>query len=98
MTIFFSFLRCGLPAADVIFAISLGMIKRIIMEHTAYVQTKHTMKLLMKLNTPANTNQPDAILLFLRVFQLVDVVDDELDGSRPDDKIQSSRFPTDGAN
>jgi hypothetical protein len=26
------------------------------------------------------------------------VVDDELDGSRPDNRIQSSRFPTDGAN
>ena len=36
-------------------------------------------------------------LLFLD-FDLADDVDDEFDGSRPDDKIQSSRFPTDGAN
>jgi hypothetical protein len=32
------------------------------------------------------------------VYDELKVVDDELDGSRPDDKIQSSQIPTDGAN
>jgi hypothetical protein len=34
----------------------------------------------------------------LEIFRSSDIFDDGLDGSRPDHKIQSSLFPTDGAN
>ena len=47
--------------------------------------------------TPFMVDDDGSRLLFLD-FNLADDVDDEFDGSRPDDKIQSSLVPIDGAN